>query len=266
MAIGNLDDPRVAALLAEAPAPIRVGFTLGAPAPGQFGLVDGHLAQRGGDGATTLFLAASEIRPAGEHNVANALAAAALARAGGIDAPAVAAGLRAFVPDPHRNQLIGVVAGVAYVDDSKATNPHAAAASLAAYDPIVWVAGGQLKGASIDDLVAAVAPRLRGAVLLGVDRHEIAAAFGRHAPNLPLIQVARTDDGAMMDVVRAAAGMAHPGDTVLLAPAAASYDMFTGYSARGAAFAAALSGLSGLSGPPELSELSEPARPADPAS
>ena len=86
-------------------------------------------------------------------------------------------GLAGYVPQPHRNQLVASVAGVAYVDDSKATNPHAAQASLAAYPRIVWIAGGQLKGVDIDDLVAEVAPRLVGAVLLGVDRAELAQAL-----------------------------------------------------------------------------------------
>jgi UDP-N-acetylmuramoylalanine--D-glutamate ligase len=188
-----------------------------------------------------LVLAAVEdVRPAGAHNVANALGAAALARAHGVGADAVAGGLAAFVPDPHRNQALGTHGGVAWVDDSKATNAHAARGSLRSYERVVWIAGGQLKGASVDELVAEIAPRLAGVVLLGVDRVKIAEALRRHAPDVPVIDVARHDDGAMLDVVRAAAGLARPGDTVLLAPAAASYDMFDNYAARGRAFAAAI--------------------------
>jgi UDP-N-acetylmuramoylalanine--D-glutamate ligase len=175
--------------------------------------------------------------------VANALAAAALARAYGVAAQAVRAGLAAFVPDPHRNQVVAERAGIRYVDDSKATNPHAALASLRAYEHVVWIAGGQLKDAPVDALVAAVAPRLRAVVLLGADRGRIGAALARHAPEIPVIDVARTDDKAMTEVVSAAAGLARTGDTVLLAPAAASYDMFSGYAARGAAFAAAIDAL-----------------------
>jgi UDP-N-acetylmuramoylalanine--D-glutamate ligase len=134
---------------------------------------------------------------------------------------------------------VTTVREVAYVDDSKATNPHAARASLLAYDRIVWIAGGQLKDAPVDELVAEVAGRLAGAVLLGQDRGVIAAALRRHAPDVPVIEVETTEDGAMLQVVRAAAGLARPGDTVLLAPAAASYDMFPGYAERGAEFAAA---------------------------
>ena len=134
--------------------------------------------------------------------------------------------------------------GVDYVDDSKATNPHAAAASLRAFDRVVWVAGGLAKGATFDDLVRQTAGRLRGAVLMGADRALIAEALARHAPDVPVVDVAGTDTGAMDDVVRAAAALARPGDTVLLAPACASMDMFRDYAARGDAFAAA-AGLSG---------------------
>jgi UDP-N-acetylmuramoylalanine--D-glutamate ligase len=235
VSVGNADDPRVAALL---PAG-AVTFTLGEPAAGQLGVVAGQLVSRafGDDGVVVG--AAAEVRPAGAHNVANALAAAALARAYGIESDAIADGVRAFVPDPHRNQLVHARGGVTWVDDSKATNPHAARASLLAYPRIVWVAGGQLKGVDVDDLVAEVAPRLAGAVLLGEDRAAVATSLARHAPDLPVIVVDRNDDGAMTEVVRAAAGIARAGDTVLLAPAAASYDMFSGYAARGDAFAAA---------------------------
>jgi UDP-N-acetylmuramoylalanine--D-glutamate ligase len=239
IAVGNLDDPHVAGLLAEVSGRSVVGFTLGEPAAGELGVLDGRLVSRalGDDGVVLASVA--EVRPPGAHNVANALAAAALALAVRVPPGAIAEGLRTFAPDPHRNQFVLEHDGVAWVDDSKATNPHAALASLRAYDPIVWVAGGQLKGVDPDDLVAEVAPRLRGAVLLGADRAVLAAALERHAPQIPVIQVDSTDDRAMPEVVRVAATIARPGDTVLLAPAAASYDMFAGYGARGDAFAAA---------------------------
>jgi UDP-N-acetylmuramoylalanine--D-glutamate ligase len=240
VAIGNLDDRVVAALLSElADAKPRVGFTLGEPRGGQLGIVGGRLVCNAfGDDALDL-LAAADVRPGGAHNVANALAAAALARAHGVSASAIAQGLRTFVPDPHRNQPVAEVSGVLWVDDSKATNPHAAAASLEAYPRIVWVAGGQLKGVAVDDLVRRFADRLAGAVLLGQDRARLAASLARHAPDVPVITVDSTDDGAMTEVVAAAAGLARAGDTVLLAPAGASYDMFADYGARGDAFAAA---------------------------
>ncbi len=240
VAIGNADDPEVARRLAAAPGR-QVSFTLGEPGPDQLGVRGGRLVDRAFGGGE--LAAAGEVRPAGPHNVANALAAAALARAHGLDPAAVAQGLRAFVPDPHRNEPVGDVAGVRYVDDSKATNPHAALASLASYDKVVWVAGGLLKGAPVDELVARVADRLAGAVLLGADRAALVTAIARHAPNLPVVTVSRTDDGAMSEVVEAAAALARPGDTVLLAPAAASMDMFRDYKARGDAFVAAVRAL-----------------------
>ncbi|MGH8859896.1 MAG: UDP-N-acetylmuramoyl-L-alanine--D-glutamate ligase, partial [Jatrophihabitantaceae bacterium] len=239
VAIGNADDPLVVRLLGAAPGE-QVSFTLDEPRPAQLGVAAGHLVSRAFGDDRVVLAAVSDVRPAGPHNVANALAAAALARAAGIGADAIAAGLAAFVPDPHRNQPIGTHGGVSWVDDSKATNAHAARGSLLGYERVVWVAGGQLKGAPIDELVREIAPRLAGAVLLGVDRAALADALRRHAPDVPVIEVATHDDGAMLEVVRAAAGLARPGDTVLLAPAAASYDMFADYSARGRAFADAI--------------------------
>jgi len=237
VAVGNLDDPRVATLLSTVDGD-RIGFTLGPPGAHDLGVVDGTLVH--GD---VPLAPASLVRPSGTHNVANALAAAALARSYGVPADAVRAGLESYQPQGHRNAYVATVHGVDYVDDSKATNPHAAYASLTAYDRVVWVAGGQLKGVDVGPLVASVRGRLRGAVLLGVDRAEVAAALARHAPHVPVVDVSSVDDGAMGEVVRAAAALASPGDTVLLAPAAASLDMFTSYARRGEAFAAAVRAL-----------------------
>jgi UDP-N-acetylmuramoylalanine--D-glutamate ligase len=179
--------------------------------------------------------------------VADALAAAALARAYGAPATAIAAGLAAFRPEPHRMSLVARVGGVDYVDDSKATNPHAAAAALAAYPSVVWIAGGLLRssGADVDQLVGAVGARLRGVVLLGADREVIRRSLARHAPDVPVVEAARTDTGAMDLVVSSAARLAVPGDTVLLSPAAQSFDMFRDYPARGDAFVAAVGRLAG---------------------
>jgi UDP-N-acetylmuramoylalanine--D-glutamate ligase len=235
IAVGTVDDARVAALL---PAG-GVGVTSGAPQSGQLGVAAGSLISRAFGDDRLRVAAVADVRPAGAHNVANALTAAALARSWQVGAEAIAAGLRAFVPDPHRNQSVLDRDGVQWVDDSKATNPHAARASLLAYPRVVWIAGGQLKGVDVTELVSEIADRLAGAVLLGEDRELVAAALARHAPDVPVIVVDSTDDGAMTEVVHAAAGLARPGDTVLLAPAAASYDMFTGFAARGDAFAAA---------------------------
>ena len=218
-----------------------IGFTLGVPAVGMVGVVDDVLADRAfveqrQVSAAELGTIADLASPA-PHFVANALAAAALARAHGVPPVAVRDGLRSFRPDGHRIAEVATVAGVTWVDDSKATNPHAAASSLQAYEPVVWVAGGLAKGASFDTLVEQVRERLRGVVLLGRDRAVIAAALERHAPDVPVIEVADQDTGAMDLVVRAAASLAQPGDTVLLAPGCASMDMFANYGARGDAFA-----------------------------
>ncbi|MDX2291574.1 MULTISPECIES: UDP-N-acetylmuramoyl-L-alanine--D-glutamate ligase [Streptomyces] len=224
-----------------------IGFTLGTPGPSQLGVVEGILVDRAfvenrQKNAQELAEVA-DVQPPAPHNIANALAAAALARAFGVEPKAVRDGLRAFRPDPHRIELVEEVEGVTYVDDSKATNTHAAEASLAAYDPIVWIAGGLAKGATFDELVQKSAKRLRGAVLIGADRALIREALARHAPEVPVVDLDRTDTGAMSEAVREAARLARPGDTVLLAPACASMDMFTNYNKRGEAFADAVRAL-----------------------
>lgn len=221
-----------------------VGFTLGAPGPSQLGVVDGILVDRAfvenrQKNAQEL-AEVSDVTPPAPHNIANALAAAALARAFGVPPRAVRDGLRDFTPDAHRIAHVADVDEVAYVDDSKATNTHAAEASLAAYESIVWIAGGLAKGATFDELVARSAKRLRGVVLIGADRALIREALARHAPEVPVVDLDRTDTGAMLAAVQEARGLAEPGDTVLLAPACASMDMFANYNKRGDAFAEAV--------------------------
>lgn len=221
-----------------------IGFTLGAPGPSMLGVVDGILVDRAfvenrQKNAQEL-AEVKDVNPPAPHNIANALAAAALARAFGVTPRAVRDGLRDFRPDAHRVAHVDEVDGVTYVDDSKATNTHAAEASLAAFEPVVWIAGGLAKGATFDELVQKSAKRLRGVVLIGADRALIAQALARHAPEVPVVDLARTDTGAMLAAVREAARLAEPGDTVLLAPACASMDMFANYNKRGDAFADAV--------------------------
>ncbi|MCX5420173.1 UDP-N-acetylmuramoyl-L-alanine--D-glutamate ligase [Streptomyces sp. NBC_00078] len=221
-----------------------VGFTLGTPGPSQLGVVDGILVDRAfienrQQNAQEL-AEVSDVNPPAPHNIANALAAAALARAFGVPAAAVREGLRNFKPDAHRIAHVADVDSVAYVDDSKATNTHAAQASLAAYESIVWIAGGLAKGATFDELVAKSAKRLRGVVLIGRDRALIREALARHAPQVPVVDLDRTDTGAMLAAVQEAQRLAVAGDTVLLAPACASMDMFANYNKRGDAFAQAV--------------------------
>jgi UDP-N-acetylmuramoylalanine--D-glutamate ligase len=225
-----------------------IGFTLGVPGPSMLGLVDDVLAdrafveQRKSSAAELATLAdvRGDSPSVAPHNVANALAAAALARAYGVGPLSVRDGLRAFVPDPHRIADVATVDGVRFIDDSKATNPHAAGASLVAFEHVVWIAGGLLKGADVDALVQSVAGRLRGVVLIGADREQIAQALMRHAPDVPVVDVPDTDTGVMDLVVARASDLAQPGDVVLLAPAAASMDMFANYGVRGEAFAEAV--------------------------
>ncbi|MFK0252991.1 UDP-N-acetylmuramoyl-L-alanine--D-glutamate ligase [Streptomyces sp. NPDC090445] len=243
----NVADPATERLVEEADVVEgcrAVGFTLGSPGPSMLGVVDGILVDRAfvenrQKNAQEL-AEVSDVTPPAPHNIANALAAAALARAFGVPPRAVRDGLRDFRPDAHRVAFVDEVAGVAYIDDSKATNTHAAEASLAAYEPVVWIAGGLAKGATFDELVQKSAKRLRGAVLIGADRALIAEALARHAPDVPVVDLGRTDTGAMLAAVREAARLAEPGDTVLLAPACASMDMFANYNKRGDAFADAV--------------------------
>jgi UDP-N-acetylmuramoylalanine--D-glutamate ligase len=175
------------------------------------------------------------------HSVQNVLAAAALARAVGVPPIAVRDGVRAFRVDAHRTELIAEAGGIGWVDDSKATNAHAADAALRAFDSVVWIAGGQLKGVDPAPLVEKHAPRLRAAILVGIDRSGLREAFARHAPGVLLIEVDEPETGQVMPAaVRAAASVAQPGDVVLLAPSAASFDQFTGYADRGRRFAEAV--------------------------
>jgi UDP-N-acetylmuramoylalanine--D-glutamate ligase len=243
----NVADPETERLVREAEVmdgARAIGFTLGMPGVGMVGVVEDILADRAfierRDSSAAELCTIAELASPAPHFVANALAAAALARSHGVPPVAVRNGLRAFRPDGHRIATVAESGGVTWVDDSKATNPHAAESSLQAYDPVVWVAGGLAKGAHFDRLVETVRGRLRGVVLLGQDRDVIASALSRHAPDVPVIVVEGRETSLMDRVVGAAADLAQPGDTVLLAPGCASMDMFADYGERGDAFAAAV--------------------------
>ncbi|PRC41844.1 UDP-N-acetylmuramoyl-L-alanine--D-glutamate ligase, partial [Mycobacterium sp. ITM-2017-0098] len=252
VAVGGLEDAVAADLLEASPAAVKVGFRSGAPAPGEVGVRDGVLVDNAfGDGLE--LAAAATIPAAGPVGVLNALAAAALARAVDVPAEAIAEALATFRVGRHRAEVVAVADGITYVDDSKATNPHAAQASLGAYPRVIWVAGGLLKGASVDEMIVATADRLVGAVLIGRDRAVVGNALARHAPDVPVVELVTGEDSEVLEkdesgvtrvtrvievgtrpvadvvmaaVVETARGMARPGDTVLLAPAGASFDQF----------------------------------------
>ena len=224
-----------------------IGFGLGTPGPSDLGLVDDILVDRAfleERHHSALELATlDDLRASGlatPHGIANTLAAAALARAAGVAPAAIRDAIRSFALDRHRTEVVATHAGVTYVDDSKATNAHAANAALAAFESVVWIAGGLLKGVDPAPLVERHAGRLRGAVLLGVDRAALREAFERHAPGVPVVEVAESETEVMLVAVRAAAALAQDGDVVLLAPAAASMDQFIDYADRGRRFADAV--------------------------
>jgi UDP-N-acetylmuramoylalanine--D-glutamate ligase len=248
-------DPRTEALVREADVVEgcrAIGVTPGVPAVSMLGLVEDVLCDRAfvaerrtsaAELGSLHDLAEAVGGDPGPIDVVAALTAAALARAWGVPPVAVRDGLRGVGPRPHAAARVAEADGVTWVDDSAATTPSAAAATLAGYDGVVWLAGGLAKGVPPDELVAAHAGRLHGAVVFGRDRDVIADALARHAPQVPVVSVDLQDTGPVqvMDaVVTRARELARPGDTVLLAPACASTDQFDSYVHRGQEFVAAV--------------------------
>ncbi|WP_295385269.1 UDP-N-acetylmuramoyl-L-alanine--D-glutamate ligase [uncultured Thiodictyon sp.] len=235
VAVVNRDDPRVMAMTRR---PDReIGFTLGVPAAGDYGLVEsatGHWLCRGEE----RLIPAAEVLIPGRHNLANALAALALADACDLPlAPALAA-LRTFPGLEHRCQLVADHGGVRWYDDSKGTNPGATVAALdglvspGSAGRVVLIAGGDGKGADFTPLAAAVARAARAVVLIGRDAPLIEQVLSGLVPLIPA--------GDMADAVGKAAALTRPGDAVLLSPACASFDMFDNYEHRGRVFADAV--------------------------
>jgi UDP-N-acetylmuramoylalanine--D-glutamate ligase len=227
VAVVNADDPVVMAQAASAPSRI-VTFGLG-PQPADFTVVNGWL--RGPQGPIIEVAALSRALP---HDVANALAAAAAALAAGATVEGVRTALTAFAPLPHRLALVAYADGVRWYDDSKATNPHAAVAAVRGFETVVLIAGGRNKGLDMGEL-AEVADRVRAVVAIGEAAPEVAAAFAGRVP----VEVA----ASMVEAVAAAAGLARPGDVVLLSPGCASFDWYRSYAERGDDFAAAVHAL-----------------------
>ncbi|MCU1544996.1 MAG: UDP-N-acetylmuramoyl-L-alanyl-D-glutamate synthetase [Homoserinimonas sp.] len=222
-----------------------VGFGLDIPGPSDFGIVEGILCDRAflDDRRNSALELATvhELEGVGlgsPHMAANVLAASALVRSFGCSVAAVHRALLAFRMDHHRTEIVAKAASIQWVNDSKATNPHAAGAALSSFRSVVWIVGGLLKGVDVDELVSTHSARLRAAVIIGVDRLALREAFARHAPELPVFEVDTTDTGEVMSsAVRLSAGVAEAGDVVLLAPAAASMDQFRDYADRGTRFA-----------------------------
>jgi UDP-N-acetylmuramoylalanine--D-glutamate ligase len=223
-----------------------IGFGLGTPKPSNLGYVDEFLVDRAfleqrADSALEIasledFQGLGVLTP---HLLSNIAAATALARSFGVPPAACREALRNFRVSSHRIELVLEMEGVRYIDDSKATNAHAAAASLSSFEKVVWILGGQLKGVDISELIAKFAPRLRAAIIIGAERAEILSIFSETAPQVPLFEV--SDDKLVMEAaVQLAKQAAEPGDVVLLAPAAASMDQFASYQDRGNRFAQAV--------------------------
>ncbi|OAN38457.1 UDP-N-acetylmuramoyl-L-alanine--D-glutamate ligase [Microbacterium sp. H83] len=225
-----------------------IGFDLGTPGPSDLGVVDGLLVDRAflDDRARSALelTTVADLAVAGlaaPHMVQNVLAASALARSFGVEPERIHAALQEFRLDAHRIEVVAHHEGVTWIDDSKATNPHAAASSLRAYPGAVWIVGGDLKGVDIADLVATAGVTARAAVVIGVERASVVAAFERHAPSVPVFEVDAGETGQVMNrVVEIAAGIVDGEGTVLLAPAAASFDQFSSYADRGHRFAEAV--------------------------
>ena len=245
--IYNVDDPVTEKMVENADVvegARAIGFTLGVPSISMLGVIDDCLVDRAfienrKDSAQELATFA-DIKPFAPHNVANALAAAALARSLQVSPVFIKKGLQDFQPAPHRISLVAEINKIKYIDDSKATNTHAADTSLSAYQSVVWIAGGLAKGQDFSDLVKKHLSRIRAVILLGKDRELIKAAFARYSPATPLYEISEANENAMNLVVKQAQSVASSGDVVLLAPGCASWDMFKDYKARGNAFASAV--------------------------
>jgi UDP-N-acetylmuramoylalanine--D-glutamate ligase len=229
----------------------KVFFSLDTPGPGEIGVVEELLVDRAfvlDPQEAAMICELTEIKPTVPHNVSNALAAAGLARAAGVDHEHIRSALASFTPGRHRIEHVLAHAGITWIDDSKATNPHAASASIMSALSVVWIAGGLAKGARMDELVERCSKRMRAAILIGEDQEIIAKVLREKAPHIPVVQIHTPSDyhigsaqnSLMEDVVVAAQGFAVEGDTVLLAPACASMDQFLNYADRGDRFAQAV--------------------------
>ena len=222
----------------------KVFYSLDTPAPGEIGLVEELLVDRAfvqDPQEASMFAELAEVKPMIPHNVSNTLAAAALARTVGVSHEDIRGAVKEFRPGRHRIETIHSADSINWVDDSKATNPHAATASLLSHESVIWIAGGLAKGAQMEELVERTWKRIKAAILIGTDRGLIEAAMIKFCPDIPRVLIDGDSSVELMEkVVSAAKGFAQSGDTVLLAPACASMDQFISYADRGDRFAAAV--------------------------
>lgn len=225
----------------------KIFYSLDTPAPGEIGVVEELLVDRAFVSDTQeakIFAELTEITPTVPHQISNSLAAAGLASTIGISHEMIRSALSSFKSGAHRIEQVCDVDGVSWIDDSKATNPHAAAASVLSHLSVIWIAGGLAKGAQMDSLVQRAAPRLKAAILIGADRDLIATELAKSKPELPIYLIETPPDyrpGAptndfMEEIVQRALELSAPGDSVLLAPACASMDQFLSYADRGDRF------------------------------
>jgi UDP-N-acetylmuramoylalanine--D-glutamate ligase len=230
-----------------------IGFTLGIPTRSQVGFVEDILCDRAYlDDRDKNALEIATLEDIGEigvmtpHLMANVAAATAMARSAGVEPDRIKHAIRNFTLDGHRIELVAEAGGIRWIDDSKATNPHAANASLASFERVVWIVGGLLKGVDISDLVERHKASLTAAIVIGADRTAVLEALAAKAPGVPVEEIASgTGAEVMQGAVAAAARFAVDGDVVLLAPAAASMDQFKDYADRGSSFALAVRDLIG---------------------
>lgn len=229
----------------------KIFFSLDTPGPGEIGVVEDLLVDRAfvsDPQEAAMICELINIQPTVPHNVSNAMAAAALARSIGVSHEDIQRALKEFRPGRHRIETVFEGDSISWVDDSKATNPHAAAASLMSHLSVIWIAGGLAKGSEMRPLITRCKSRLKAVILIGEDRELIEEALTEIAPDIPQIKIDAPDDyrrggesnSLMESVVSAAQELVTPGDTVLLAPACASMDQFISYADRGDRFADAV--------------------------
>lgn len=229
----------------------KIFYSLDTPAPGEMGVVEELLIDRAfvsDPQEASMVAELKDVQPSVPHNISNALAASALALSIGGKHEKIQEAMREFKLGQHRIQTLLVKDGITWIDDSKATNPHAASASVMSALSVIWIAGGLAKGADFKQLISRAKSRIKVAILIGEDASLIKCELEKQAPHIEVVEIAQPDDyliagesnSLMESIVAAAAKRAVSGDTVLLAPACASMDQFISYADRGNRFADAV--------------------------